>query len=114
MQVGIRIYTILFGKKIGEDEYGNRYYTVPKQARRDKRWVIHHGKEEASKVPPLWHAWLHHVTNDIPETTMIHKWQKPHQQNLTGTVEAYRPDAHPLKGGQRAKVAGDYEAWQPK
>ncbi len=114
MQFGIRIYTMLFGKKVGRDEYGNTYYTASRGNQVERRWVIHSGKEEASKVPPLWHAWLHRVTDNIPASTMVHKWQKPHQQNLTGTTQAYQPDAHPLKGGERPKVMGDYESWQPK
>ena len=34
--------------------------------------------------------------------------------NLTGTKAAYRPPGHILKGGQRDKATGDYEAWTPE
>jgi NADH:ubiquinone oxidoreductase subunit len=40
-------------------------------------------------------------------------WQKPHQPNLTGTAQAYRPPGHDYRGGHRAKATGDYEPWQP-
>ena len=41
---------------IGEDQYGNKYYS---QKKTDKRFVIFNGKVEASKIPPIWHAGLH-------------------------------------------------------
>jgi len=40
-------------------------------------------------------------------------WELEHQPNLTGTVHAYKPKGSLSNGGQRAKVAGDYEAWSP-
>ena len=48
---------------IGEDQYGNKYYS---QKKTDKRFVIFNGKVEASKIPPMWHAWLHKITSKPP------------------------------------------------
>ena len=39
--------TILFGKFIGEDEFGNKYYENKKK----KRWIIYNGEIEATKIP---------------------------------------------------------------
>jgi NADH:ubiquinone oxidoreductase subunit len=67
-------------------------------------------------VPPEWHGWLHHqsdVAPDESELSFRRPWQKPHQPNMTGTDQAYRPKGHILEGGQRDKAAGDYEAWSP-
>ena len=66
-------------------------------------------------MPPAWHSWLHHTTNDIPADDVGRRWewQKEHQPNLTGTADAYRPAGHVLKGGQRDAATGDYEPWQP-
>jgi NADH:ubiquinone oxidoreductase subunit len=51
----------------------------------------------------------------IPEQSAFRQpWQKPHQQNLTGTPEAYMPPGHTLKKGQRSKATGDYQAWRPE
>jgi len=36
-----------------------------------------------------------------------------HRPNLTGTLHAYKPKGSLDRGGQRAKVASDYEAWSP-
>jgi NADH:ubiquinone oxidoreductase subunit len=50
---------------------------------------------------------------DAQSLSFRRPWQKPHQPNLTGTTEAFRPAGHLLEGGQRAKGTGDYEAWHP-
>ena len=34
--LGTRIFTFFFGKLVGQDEYGNKYY----QDKNGKRWVI--------------------------------------------------------------------------
>ncbi len=108
MTITTRIYTALCGKLIGEDMFGNRYYTeksTPK-GRTKKRWVMFNGKAEPSKVPAEWHGWLHY-THDIPPGagTHHHAWEKPHMPNLTGTTVAYGP--------KRAPTTSDYNAWKP-
>ncbi len=107
------------GKKIGKDNTGNTYYEAApiKGYKRKRRWVLYKGMPEASKVPPEWHGWLHHQTNDIPsDKNDKHRkpWQKPHQANMTGTNLAYRPSGHILSGGKRDKISSDYEAWKPQ
>jgi NADH:ubiquinone oxidoreductase subunit len=70
---------------------------------------------EASCVPPLWHGWLHHSIDDVPNEAERKKypWQKEHLPNLSGTPRAYRPPGSLLRGGHRARAAGDYERWTP-
>jgi NADH:ubiquinone oxidoreductase subunit len=117
MTIGTRLFTWLNGVKVGTDSQGNTYYRGKRTARgaREKRWVVYDGRVEASRVPPAWHSWLHHTTDDIPEDDVGRRWdwQKEHQPNMTGTDQAYRPPGHVLKGGQRAPATGDYEPWQP-
>ena len=99
----------------GQDPEGNRYYTErnPAKNARAKRWVVFKGEVEATRIPPEWHAWLHY-TADAPLTGATRQqWQKPHIANQTGTSEAYLPPGHDLRGGKRAKAAGDYQAWSP-
>ena len=105
-------------KCVGKDQMGNKYYTAKprKGYKRDRRWVTYKGAPEATKIPPEWHAWMHHQSDDVPASdvpSFRRKWQKLHKPNMTGTNEAYRPPGHILKGGQRDKATGDYEAWQP-
>jgi len=116
MNIGTRLFTYFRGQSVGSDAIGNRYFEEklhhPGQLRR-RRWVIYAGAEEASAVPPEWHAWLHYTT-DAPIAESARKpWQKPHEPNLTGTGAGYRPPGHDYRGGHRAAATGDYEAWTP-
>lgn len=115
MSLGLWLHTKLHGEKVGEDAYGNVYYRSKRKrfGNREERWVVYNGEAEASKVPPEWHAWLHHTT-DTPIATPARPWLKPHQPNLTGTEDAYYPPGHDRRGGQRAKAGGDYQAWTPE
>ena len=114
---GTWLFTLFKGEFVGEDEFGNRYYRERGKThdRWERRWVIYNGEDEASKVPPLWHQWLHKTTHTPPneQPAETRPWQKPHRPNLTGTPEAYRPPGSQLKGGRRAAATGDYEPWQP-
>ncbi len=124
VSLGTKIYTWLNGEEVGKDSTGNRYYRQKgggkvhrDSLRRERRWVVYNGQVEASRVPPEWHAWLHHTTDEIPpaDGPAMRPWMKPHKPNMTGTAEAYRPPGHTLKGGQRAPSdSGDYEAWTPE
>ncbi len=111
------LFTAFKGKKVGEDEFGNRYFEAASKTKstHPRRWVVYNGEIEASRVPPLWHGWLHHQTNTLPESNQSYtkKWQKPHQPNQTGSKNAYRPKGHPATKGKRAQATGDFEAWSP-
>lgn len=120
MTLATRLYTWLRGERVGSDSFGNEYYRDKGGARRfagsrEKRWVLYKGEAEASKVPPEWHAWLHHIVKEPPPPGGPPKkpWQKEHLPNLTGTPDAYRPPGHDYKGGRRAPATGDYEPWLP-
>lgn len=113
-----RLITWMRGEFVGEDEFGNRYYrdkTTPASGRR-RRWVVYSGgDDEATRVPPMHHAWLHYTIQDFPDANRPRRaWEKPHLPNLTGTPEAYRPPGHTLRGGHRDRATGDYEAWTPE
>ena len=125
MTIGTRLFTWLRGELVGTDQFGNRYFREKGKRTfqrgggrqsREKRWVLYNGKAEASKVPPMWHAWLHHTIDEAPADAGAKRypWQKEHLPNLTGTPHAYRPRGSVLRGGHRAKSSGDYEAWRPE
>lgn len=105
-----QFYTWRKGEKVGEDDQGNAYY----QSEAGKRWVIFNGECEASRVSPDWHGWLHYTWNEPPsEKPLDHKeWEKPHQENLTGTAAAYAPPGSIRKAAPAAR--SDYEAWVPE
>jgi|TARA_B100002051_G_scaffold243290_1_gene249060 NADH dehydrogenase len=87
---GTRFKTILFGKFVGKDSFGNKYY----ESKNGKRWVIYSGEIDASKIPVEWYSWIHFTPNKIEKNHNLEKygWQKPHQSNLTGTESAYYPN----------------------
>lgn len=113
---GTRLKTWLSGELVGEDKFGNRYYTgkARKGYARPQRWVVYKGMDEASKVPAEWHAWLHYMTDKPIDESLRRPWQKDHVPNLTGTRAAYRPPGSVLSGGQRRRSVGDYEPWSPE
>ena len=68
MTFGTWLFTKMRGEFVGSDAEGNRYYQDKKTIAglRRKRWVIYNGEAEASRVPPEWHGWLHHVVAEPP------------------------------------------------
>ena len=114
---GTWIYTQLRGAKVGEDGWGNVYFEAKKRDSYGvrRRWVIYSGSNDASRVPPEWHSWLHGQAADVPDRALPppRAWQKPPIPNLTGTHQAYRPPGALEAGGIRPASTGDYEAWSP-
>ena len=112
------LHTLLFGKFVGKDEFGNSYYRGSKidpALGFERRWVIYAGESEGSMTPNGWYGWLHH-TVDVPPTAenyTPHAWELPYKPNLTGTPGAWRPDGSLWKEGQRPPATGDYQAWRP-
>ena len=105
--IGTFIYTLFTGKYVGIDEFGNKYYSNQK----NKRWVIYKDRVESSKIPPEWHMWIHFLTNNIP-TGIENKfsWQKKHEENLTGTEKAYKPEGS--LSSITKKNMKKYETWK--
>ena len=101
---GTRIKTILSGKFVGKDSFGNKYY----ESKKGKRWVIYNGEVDASKIPVEWYSWIHFTPNKIEKDHNLKKyqWQKSHQENLTGTKEAYFPNKN--KHANKKK----YKTWK--
>ncbi|MCC5967007.1 MAG: NADH:ubiquinone oxidoreductase subunit NDUFA12 [Natronohydrobacter sp.] len=99
------------GVKVGEDEQGNVYY---RSRDNKKRWVIYNGESEASRISPDWHGWLHHTWDETPkDRPLVRKtWEKPHQENLTGTPLAYAPEGSIRRASPAPRK--DYEAWSPE
>jgi NADH:ubiquinone oxidoreductase subunit len=117
--INTAVYTLLYGKRVGKDEFGNRYYRgrkIDPALGFERRWVIYAGPSEGSMTPPGWYGWLHH-TVDVPPTQehyVARDWQLPYLPNLTGTPEAWRPPGSTLRANARPPATGDYDAWKPE
>ena len=109
--IGTQIFTWRKGVKVGEDDQGNLYF---RDRQDNRRWVIYNGEVEASRVNPEWHGWLHKTWDKPPceETVVKKKWEKPHQENLTGSPSAYAPSGS-MRSAKATKAA-DYEPWIPQ
>ena len=88
--LGTKLKTILFGRFVGQDSFGNKYY----ESKNGKRWVIYSDEIDASKIPVEWYSWMHFTKNKIEKNHNLEKydWQKPHQPNMTGSDKAYYPN----------------------
>lgn len=115
--IGTTLFSARNGKRVGEDVFGNIYYQAKKAGTgpAGQRWVIYNGSNDASRVPPEWHGWLHHSYDEIPESYLPQAriWEKEPSANMTGTAQAYRPAGALEQGGHRAAATGDYESWNP-
>ncbi len=104
--VGTFIYTLFRGKFVGKDEFGNKYYSNSK----GKRWVIYKSTIESSRIPPEWHLWIHFLSKNKPSDNLAKfNWQKKHEENLTGTIKAYKPDGA-LNSDSKTDMK-KYETW---
>ncbi len=110
--IGTALYSWRKGVHVGDDMLGNRYY----QTRDGKRrWVIYQGANDASRVPPEWHGWLHFTLDDVPDRALPPPppWIDAPTANLTGSPAAYRPAGALERKGRHAPATGDYSAWTP-
>jgi NADH:ubiquinone oxidoreductase subunit len=100
------------GRRVGTDAEGNVYFESRKGGR---RFVVYNGPNDAARIPPDWHAWMHHQIDGPPDEALPPppRFMKPATGNLPGTPLAYRPAGAIERGGRRAAASGDYEAWTP-
>ena len=104
--IGTLIYTLINGKYIGKDQFENKYYISSE----GKRWVIYKDTIESSKIPAEWHSWLHYMCQNKPADNAIkYTWQKKHEENLTGSSKAYRPEGSLVNASK--KNIKKYESW---
>ncbi|MFN3643642.1 MAG: NADH:ubiquinone oxidoreductase subunit NDUFA12 [Gemmobacter sp.] len=109
--INTQLFTARNGVRVGEDAQGNVFYRSRDGKR---RWVIYNGEMEASRIAPEWHGWLHHTWDTPPNEAPLPRkaWQKPHQENLTGTPAAYAPPGSIRRAAPVPRK--DYEAWTPE
>jgi NADH:ubiquinone oxidoreductase subunit len=102
--IGTKLKTIFFGKFVGKDDFGNKYY----ESKSGKRWVIYKEEIDATKIPVEWYSWIHFTKNKIENVHDLKKfdWQKTHMSNQTGTDKAYYPNKN------NDDVKKKYSSWK--
>ena len=102
--IGTFLKTLFFGKLVGVDEYGNKYY----QSKNNERWVVYADNIEATKITSDWYLWNHHTVDKIPSSKDIkYSWQKKHQENQTGTNRSYKSVKI-----RKHQIKKKYETWK--
>ena len=85
---GTFLKTLFFGKFVGSDKNGNKYY----QSKKDERWVVYAKNIEATKINSDWYLWMHHTIDKMPDyKDKKFPWQKKHLENQTGTTNRFKP-----------------------
>ncbi|KAI5741441.1 probable NADH dehydrogenase [ubiquinone] 1 alpha subcomplex subunit 12 [Diaphorina citri] len=87
-----------FGKYVGIDQFGNKYYENPRYFFGRNRWVIYNPdvglNYDGSMVPAEWYGWLHYKTDYTPcedPGRPVYKWMAEHTQNMSGSNKEYVP-----------------------
>ena len=101
---GTLLKTLFFGKYMGSDDYGNKYYSNKK----NERWVVYSKNIEATKITSDWYLWMHHTIDKIPDKKDVkHSWQKKHKENQTGTPNSFKPVKI-----KKNNIKKKYETWK--
>jgi NADH:ubiquinone oxidoreductase subunit len=115
---GTWLKTLRRGTEVGRDGDGNRYYEDASGGSSNgfgRRWVVYAQDNDASRVPPEWHLWLHRTRLEPPSQVPlpVKAWERPWRPNPTGSALAERPAGSLVAGGRRQASAADYRAWTP-
>ena len=94
----------IFGKYVGSDEYGNKYY----KSKKNERWVVYSNNIETIKITSDWYLWMHSTIDKIPDNKETRfSWQKKHLENQTGTKGSFKP-VKIIRNNLKKK----YETWK--
>ena len=101
---GTFLKTLFFGKYVGSDDQGNKYY----KNKKNDRWVIYANNIEATKITSDWYLWMHHTIDKIQDNKVSkYNWQKKHLENQTGTSNSFKPVKISKKN-----IKKKYETWK--
>ena len=103
---GTYLKTLFFGKYVGKDEFGNKYY----KNKNDDRWVVYSKSVEATKITTEWYLWMHHTLKQYSRRKKRKKnifGKKNTKRNQTGTNNRYKPVK--IKKNEKQKK---YETWK--
>ena len=106
------LYSIFFGKEVGTDNFGNKYYVHKKNT--SKRWVLYKESVDPTAVSVDWQLWLNNNANEPPaKPEKIFSWQKSRLPNQTGSDEAYHPKSSKYIKNKEKQVNIDSKIWNP-
>ena len=85
---GTFLKTLFFGKFVGSDEYGNKYY----QSKKNERWVIYSKVLRQLKLLQIGiYGCIIQLIKFQTIKNVKYSWQKKHLENQTGTKNSFNP-----------------------
>ena len=111
--IGTILYSLLNGKKVGEDNYGNRFYIHKKNKK--KRWVLYKKQIDPTSLEVEWQIWLTKTNQnrEIKINKQSFKWQKNKKANLTGSRDSYHPANNSDKTKMHLDEKNKNSVWKP-
>ena len=112
--IGTILYSLLKGKKVGQDNQGNKFFIHKKNIK--KRWVLYKKQIDPTNLEIKWQIWL--TENDRDKAIIINnpnfKWQKNEKANLTGTLDSYHPGVLSGKDEITVNKKSKNSVWKPE
>ena len=103
------LYTKFFGKLVGIDRLGNKYYES-KHSRwfnKKNRWVLYNRDNKLiANIDTIWYKWLHYMTDHIPINV-----QKKYDWMIDGGVTNYNKNNIEII---KVVYDGSYSVWNHK
>ena len=111
--LGTLIYSMVFGKVVGKDYFGNKYLVDKKNSK--KKWILYSKNINPTLIPVEWQLWLTNSSALPPnQENSSYNWQKKRKPNETGTFDAYHPKKNELKQKETNLNQTDKKIWKPK
>ena len=113
--LGTVIYSFLYGKKVGQDKNGNKFYV--NRYNNKKKWVIYNKIVDPTSLMVVWQLWLTNKKNALPIEFNKNKdyvWQKERKPNYSGTKDSYHPKISKYITNDSSKDKETKEIWSPK
>ena len=111
--IGTILYTLLNGKKVGQDLQGNKFYIHKKNKK--KKWVLYSKQIDPTNLEVKWQVWL--TESNFSESIIFKnknfKWQKNKKANQTGTANSYHPGNSSNKEKIDINKKNKSSVWRP-
>ena len=113
--LGTLIYSFFYGKKVGQDNNGNKFYIHKYNLK--KKWVIYNKIVDPTSLKVTWQLWLTNNKKEVPSDindNKIYMWQKEKAPNYSGTKNSYHPKISKNIAKKNSNSNNIKEIWSPE